>query len=250
MTDKYITFNVSLPTDNDYLGRECNNVDCKRYFKVHSSSLKEKMFCPYCSKEFSNKELMTSDQTKYINKVAKSKAEEIGHKMLDKMMMDFANRNRGNKYFKVSYKPSTYRAKPVFPNYTEQKVDSELTCPNCDFRFQVYGIFGYCPGCRNENLLVYDANLEILKREIQNANDINRALRHSYSDLVSTFEIFCKKKAKDITPEATRFQSLFDTRKFYYDILGVNIFKDLDEKELLAHLLNLISELLFLHQAE
>src|SRR4051794_18074419 len=57
-------------------------------------------------------------------------------------------------------------------------VDSELKCPSCATRFQVDGIFGYCPGCKSENLLIYDANLAIIKRELATTGGETRKLRH------------------------------------------------------------------------
>ena len=36
--------------------------------------------------------------------------------------------------------------KTIKQNYTEHSVDTELSCPECNVSFQVYGIFGFCPG--------------------------------------------------------------------------------------------------------
>jgi hypothetical protein len=150
------------------------------------------------------------------------------------MFSDFARKNAGNRFFKDTHHPSHYRAKPITPNYEEHQVDSELICPSCNFRFQIYGIFGYCPGCRNENLLIYDANLEIIKQEVSVGQDPQRALRHAYADLVSTFEAFCKKKAQLIATETAHFQTLFEARRFFKDHLGTDILDGLNTDDLLA----------------
>jgi DNA-directed RNA polymerase subunit RPC12/RpoP len=229
-----IRFNISLPTHDGFIGRECNNPDCKRYFQVHGESIKPEMFCPYCGIKFSNNELLTEDQSKYANAVAKEKAKEYMFGEIDKMFGEFARKTSGNKYVKFTHKPNNYKAKQIHPSYTEHQVDSELTCPECNFRFQVYGIFGYCPGCRNENLLIYDANLEIIKQEIASSQDSQRALRHAYADLVSTFEAFSKKKAKLFTNENIHFQVLFEVRKLFQDHLGADLFNGLRNDDLLA----------------
>jgi DNA-directed RNA polymerase subunit RPC12/RpoP len=229
-----IQFSISLPTHDGFIGRECNNPDCKRYFQVYVDSIKSEMFCPYCGIKFSNDELLTEDQSKYARAVAEEKAKEYMFGEIDKMFGQFARQTSGNKYIKFTHKPTNYRAKQIHPSYSEHQVDTELACPECKFRFQVYGIFGYCPGCRNENLIIYDANLEIIKQEVASNIDSQRALRHAYADLVSTFESFSKKKAKLFTDETARFQMLFEVRKLFKEHLGVDIFSDLSNDDLLA----------------
>jgi hypothetical protein len=76
-------------------------------------------------------------------------------------------------------------------------VDTPLTCPECQFAFKVYGIFGYCPKCRCENVRIYDENLAIIKAEIAAATNPQRALRTAYSELVSTMEEFFKRKTDE-----------------------------------------------------
>jgi Zn finger protein HypA/HybF involved in hydrogenase expression len=229
-----INFEISVPTDQGFIGRECNNTECKRYFKVHSDSMISKMFCPYCGIQFSNNQLWTTDQNKYIDEVVKEKASEYAHNAIAQMLKDLSHNTSNNKYVKITTKVNPYRQKNISPNYKEKQVDSELVCPSCNFRFQVFGIFGYCPGCRSENLLIYDANLDIIKKDILADNNSQRSLRHAYSDLVSTFESFCNRKAALITKDTTRFQMLFETRKFFKDKLGEDILEELDNDKLLS----------------
>lgn len=234
MSKDVIRFTVNLPTDKGFLGRECNNPACKRYFKVHSDFLKDEMYCPYCAEKFSRNELLTKDQKAHLRNVAVEKGRELVHNEIANMFKDLARKNSGNKYVKFTYKSAPYSARTVTPHYREQKVDSELVCPECNTHFQVFGIFGYCPGCRTENLRIYDANLEIIKREVSSSTDPQRALRHAYADLVSMFELFCKNKAKLITTETTRFQMLFETRKFFKKFLNVDILDGLSTPDLLS----------------
>lgn len=69
-----LTFKISIPTDEGFVGRACNNSECGQYFKIYAESIKDVMFCPYCGYEFPSSELMTSDQLKYGTKVAKEEA--------------------------------------------------------------------------------------------------------------------------------------------------------------------------------
>lgn len=234
MSQDIVSFEVSLPIDEGFVGRSCNNPDCQRYFKVDVGALKDRMFCPYCGTRFSNDELWTTDQLEYLEKAALENAREIVFAEVDKMSGRLARQTSRNKYVKITHKPIRYRAKPVSPRYSEQQVDSELRCPECGFVFQVFGIFGYCPGCRSENLLIYDANLAIIQQEVSTSSDPDRALRHAYSDLVSTFEFYCSTRAASVTTETARFQRLFDSRKFFKRVLGVDIFDGLSDSDLLV----------------
>lgn len=152
---------------------------------------------------------------------------------VDKNFLNLTKKIKGNKNVKIDFKPFKYVVrKPSMQ--LEKKVDSELICPVCKCRFQVYGIFGFCPGCRTENILIYDANLEIIKQEINASNDPIRALRHAYSDIVSSFESFCKKKAPLLTENNARFQELFESRKFFKKYLKIDIFDKLNNDDLLV----------------
>lgn len=232
MVDKIISFYVTVPTDNGFIGRSCGNPGCGKYFKIKVDAIRERMFCPYCGLQFSKDELMTSDQEAHFLAAAAEHAKEIVLGEIDKMFGDLARKNRGNKFLRIEHQPQHYRAKEIAPYYQERPVDSELVCSHCHFSFQVFGIFGYCPGCRSENLRIYDANFEIIKREIESSDNQQRALRHAYGDLVSTFELVASGRAKAITQEQTNFQDLYGTRKFFKEQTGKDIFSAIEEKRI------------------
>jgi hypothetical protein len=218
-----IHFTVRVPTDQGFLGRECNSPACKKYFRVHADCVKPTMHCPYCGKANSNTELHTPDQLKFLMESAKEQAIAHAHDLAQKAFGDLSKKLAGNKFVKVTVSRSSYRPKTVRARYTERKVDSELTCPECGVLFQVLGVFGYCPGCKAENMLIYDANIAVIRSEIAKASDPNRALRHAYGDLVSTFEHFCGKKSASIHAEKPSFQDLFASRKFFKEHKGIDI---------------------------
>lgn len=226
MSNKKLTFSFEIPTDEGFLGRECNDSDCGKYFKVHEDSLKEEMYCPYCAKSFHKEDLLTKDQTEYAEEVAKEKAEQWAYEEFSKML----KKTFKNSSF-INYKSGKRRKKNIKPKYKEKKTDSEFTCPYCDCNFQVYGIFGYCPGCKKENILIYDANVNLILKEIENSSNKERALRHAYADIVSTFEIFCKQKAQKITTRTTKFQDLYEARRFFKKNLDVDILEELSNEE-------------------
>jgi len=226
-----LTFQISIPTDEGFLGRECNNPDCKKYFRVFAESIEEELYCPYCGTKFSGNELWTSEQLQYIRQASEEEAKEYLYSEIDKAFGGLARRMRGNKYITFKHTPMNYRAKLVQPSYSEKTVDTELVCPECHYRFQIFGIFGFCPKCRTENLKIFDANLAIILKEIANSQDPNRALRHAYSDLVSTFEQFCRKKALSFTQETTHFQNITSARDFFKKHHNTNIFDGISEDD-------------------
>jgi len=191
------------------------------------------MYCPYCATKFSNDELHTTDQIIYLKKAAEEQAKEYIYGQIDEMFGKLAKNSTGNRSVKITHTPIRYKAMHIQPHYKEHKVDSELICPDCGFRFQVYGLFGFCPGCGTENMMIYDANLMIIRKEINESQSPERSLRHAYSDLVSTFQIFCEKKVPAGSTDVPSFQELFLTRKFFKDACGVDIFKNLSDDDLL-----------------
>lgn len=234
MSRKILHFQVTVPSDNGFIGRLCKASDCGRYFKVSVDSIRDEMFCPYCGTRFSRDELLTRDQRDYFTAAATEEAKKYVYDEIDKIFGKVARKHKSSKYLHFDHKPIHYRKRLVQPKYKELQVDSELKCFECGFPFQVFGIFGYCPGCRSENLWIYDANFIIIKREISSSPDPQRALRHAYSDLVSTFEFFCQSKALMITSETERFQILSNTRKFFKKHLGSDIFEGLSDDDSLT----------------
>jgi hypothetical protein len=232
-----LTFKISIPTQNSFFGRECNNPNCKRYFKIHQDSLRDEMYCPYCGLLFNKNELWTQDQLKYAQENAKEEAMAHVSNEFSKMLSKTFGKQSGsskNSFLNISfsYKPgSSYRKKYISPP-SEKQVDSEIECSDCKAKFQVYGIFGYCPLCKCDNIMIYDTNISIILTEIENASDKNRALRYAYNDLVSTFEDFCKKRNK--TQKKYNFQNLDSAEKFFNDAYKINLFNGLKKDEVLT----------------
>jgi uncharacterized Zn-finger protein len=225
-----LSFRVSMPTDEGFIGRECGNSGCGRYFRVHMDSLSEEMNCPYCGQRFDKSDLLTADQLDYVRQAAAEKALEHISAELGRM---FEKSTRGNRY--LTFNPGTpYRAKPVEPTYEERKVDSEIVCPVCSARFQVDGIFAHCVGCGNQNIAIYDANLELIRAEVTAAQNPQRVLRHAYNDLVSTFESICAKRAALLTTERGSFQDPYEARRFFKKHAGVDLLAELDDAQRLA----------------
>lgn len=225
-------FEISVPTDAGFIGRSCTS--CRRYFKVHVDCLDRALSCAYCGASSSKEDLLTADQRRYVKQVGLEKAKEIAYGEIDRMMAGLGRQLRGQKHITFTHRPVNYRAKPIAPTYRERTVDSEIACPQCATRFQVYGIFGHCPGCASEQTLVYDANIEIIRAEVSGSGEPMRALRHAYGDLVSTFEAICKRHAKRLGIAGGRFQDLFDARKTFKDAVAIDMLESIPVGEVLT----------------
>ena len=212
-------FTVAIPAEGGFLGRECNAPDCRRYFKVHQDSIKPTMNCPYCGQSFPNDQLWTQDQLEYIRATVDH---EVTPTVADEIRKMFRRAFSGPGWTFTPGPPTKRPPAPAPP--ADRRVDSELRCPDCGVRFQVDGIFGYCPGCRSENLRLYDADLGIIRMEVNASPSPERALRHAYADLVSAFEIFCRKEAARRSVAATNFQNLAAARQAFLATLEVDIF--------------------------
>jgi hypothetical protein len=228
---QYKTFRIAIPTDaSGFVGRACDAPGCKQYFKIYVSDHGEHLHCPYCGVRFSRNSLLTSPQLKYAKEAA---IEEVGNYAISEIQKIFKNAFRGSK--DVTYKPGRPSTKRIVrPNYVERNVDTEFECAECSIRFQVYGIFGYCPGCSCENMQIYDTNWANIKRKLATEPDKTRQLRYAYGDLVSTFEVFCNRKAARVSQEKGNFQVLFDARKYFKDHAGVDILASVTGDDLLA----------------
>jgi hypothetical protein len=211
-----LSFKISIPTENGFVGRECNNSDCKRYFKIHQESLKEDMYCPYCSKLFNKNELWTPEQLEFAKQNVIEEGTAYVVNELDKIFKDaFRSQNARKPGFSVTYKSNGPYRKKSISSSPERSTDSELVCSSCRARFQVIGLFGFCPCCKEDNIVVYDTNIKILIDEIEKSGNQERSLRHAYNDLVSTFEEYCKRK--NTTNRKLNFQNLDVVEMFFKD---------------------------------
>lgn len=228
---QYKTFSIAIPSDVDgFIGRACDAAGCKQYFKIFVPDHGDQLYCPYCGVQFPRNRMFTSPQLKFAKAAAIEEARVYAVNEFQKMLK---NAFRGSK--NITYKPGLPPVKrTISPQYTERQVDTEFQCADCSIRFQVYGIFGYCPGCSCENLQIYDANWANIKRKLETETDKDRQLRHAYGDLVSTFEVFCSRKAKKLTQDVGNFQVLFDARKFFKDHSTVDILANVVGTDLLA----------------
>ena len=219
-----LNFKISFPTDGGFWGRQCKQ--CDKYFKIDADKIKPELYCPYCGELQPNDNLWTKQQTKHARDIAASVGKRYIEDELEKM---FKSTFGNSKFIKYTPGQKTIPRNSV-SRHVEKPVDTEIECPTCQLKFQIYGIFGYCPSCREESLLIYETNLQIIIQEINNSSDKTRALRHAYNDVVSTFEGYCKLVAKRKGLESTNFQNLKSTKELFKKY-QLDIYSDISETE-------------------
>lgn len=220
---------VDLYAKDGFIGRKCPDAVCSLFFKVETSSLNQAVFCPYCGGQFTKEQLHTPDQSEQIQAVLKRDVTAAYRSELrEGVKKSFSG--TGWKFTQGDDPPPP--PMPVQP--PERDPDTVLSCPECACRFHVDGIFGYCPGCRAENLKLYDANWHLLKHELQRSGDPARGLRLAYSDAVSTFEVFCRKEAQARGSAARKFQSLRAVEREFADAFPSGILAGLTTDESLC----------------
>ena len=219
-----LNFKISFPTDSGFWGRQCKQ--CDKYFKIDADKIKPELYCPYCGELQPNDNLWTDQQNQQARDIAASVGKRYIEDELEKM---FKNAFGNSKFIKYAPGQKTIPRTSV-SRHVEKPVDTEIECPNCNLKFQIYGIFGFCPSCREESLLIYETNLQIIIQEINNASDKTRVLRHAYNDVVATFEGYCKLVAKQNGLESSNFQNLKSTKELFKKY-QLDIYKDISESE-------------------
>jgi hypothetical protein len=125
-----------------------------------------------------------------------------------------------------------YREKSIPRPPMVELLDTQIVCPECQFGFKVYGIFGYCPKCRAENARIYDENLRVVRAEVANSGNPRRALRRAYTDLISAMEGFFKSKDTATGRRPNWFQSLANIDEFSRAKIGKGLADILAPEEL------------------
>jgi hypothetical protein len=181
--------------------------------------------------QFSKDQLWTPEQLDFAEQNLVEEGMAYVTNEFDKMLKGvFKSSGSSKSGFSMSYKSNgPYRKKIIAPP-SERVTDTELECSSCGSRFQIIGIFGFCPCCHEDNIVIYDTNIKILLDEIKSSKSPDRSLRHAYNDLVSTFEDYCKRRNK--TGKKFNFQNLDTTEKFFRDQFHKELFLNVTSSEI------------------
>ena len=166
-----IIISVNIPLDEEgMIGREC--LECKRYFKLKPGTGLPTNYChcPYCEYEGKSDTFWTPAQVEYATSVGLNQAfNQLIKPSLDKLTQSFKNLERSTKNSFLQIKVKTTGQNFSFPvkYYSEEEVETHITCDSCELVFSIYGVFARCPDCNELNaFLIYEKSLEVTQKQL------------------------------------------------------------------------------------
>lgn len=202
-----MSVSVTISPDHDgYTGRECPN--CERYFKVMlGTGLSDTtvMHCPYCQTSADSDQFFTKEQVAYAQSVALGAFQA---EILDKLH-DSAKRmtfeTGGLLNIKVSAEVTGEEI--IIEHYTDQALETEVTCETCGLSYKIYGVFATCPDCATHNSKqILTTNLEVLRKQLDAADD--ETVARLLKDAVSIFDAYGRTTTEHHKGSRISFQNL------------------------------------------
>src|SRR3990172_4429523 len=230
--------NVSLPTDeNGYLGRECPNEDCEGYFKIVPGTGLSNVticHCPYCGHTANQSMFHTPDQIKYAKSLVTRQV--IDAFVKDLKTMEFDIKPKGSFGIGLTVKVKPGRSRPIHL-YKEEALETHIECPSCTLKYAVYGVFAFCPDCRQHNSLqILDKNLELLTKMLDMAETSERELadrliENALEDCISAFDgfgrelcrIYAMKSSDTAKAEKVSFQNLEGVKQNLRELFNIDL---------------------------
>ena len=224
MGDLKISITILLD-DYGMIGREC--LECERYFKLKPGTGLDtaQCHCPYCDYAGKSDTFWTQAQLKYVESIAMKEAfQKVIEPSLKKLQRSFEQIERSSRNSLIKIKVKSTGTKLTFPikYYTEEELETKLTCDNCGLEFAIYGVFSKCPDCNELNaFLVYEKSIEVTRKKLdifskpEIPNDIKEITLNSIiSSSISSFDGLGKelrKRKPEKYPDKPKnlFQNLF-----------------------------------------
>jgi hypothetical protein len=166
-----------------------------------------------------------------------------GALLKDLKSLEFNHRPRGAFGIGISMKV-TGQPTPI-RYYHEQQLETEVVCEQCALRYMIYGVFSYCPDCREYNSLqIFDKNLELVLKMLDMASSaegelLKRVIENALEDCVSAFDGFgreiCRVHAKT-SSEPTKagkvsFQNLDGAKHNFNGLFNFNLSSGVTDEE-------------------
>lgn len=147
------------------IGQECPS--CNRYFKVKPGTgpNTDECVCPYCEHTGATEEFWTGDQVKYAHSFALKEFDQRYMKPMIQKLDRSLRRSSRNSLIELSlrYTPSHT---PIH-RYSEQDLETDVTCANCGLEYAVFTVFATCPDCADPNMLdVFHTSIAIATKRL------------------------------------------------------------------------------------
>jgi len=205
-----------------YFGAQCPS--CTEYFRVNG--MPENMCCPYCGKQADNLKFLTDNQRKYILAYV-DKFDEMLSENKD-ITIDF---DQIIKTLPSNQSPFSYQ---------EQRQQTHTICDKCKYKFDIFGMYGFCHNCgRRNSLQILLKKLDEFKQCVEHPkydNSEKSKLETEWENIVkncvSEFESF----GRDIQGQLVSFPATPKRRK---QIREISFQRPLDAGEKLSKLFDI-----------
>jgi hypothetical protein len=191
---------VSFSPDEDgFVGRECPAPECLGYFKIQvGTGLKGENLpcnCPYCGFSAEQSQFFTQEQIEYAKSV-------VFRKISEAVMNDSKDTFRSveiksSGIFGIGLKFTVEGKLHPIKYYREKQLETEVICEHCTLRYTIYGVFAFCPDCREHNSLqILEKNLDLCLKQVELAQQSNdpalaaQLVPNALEDAVSAFDGF------------------------------------------------------------
>ncbi|MBW8331831.1 MAG: hypothetical protein K0M40_07415 [Prolixibacteraceae bacterium] len=222
-----IKISIDIPLDeNGMIGREC--LECEKYFKLKPGTglPTSHCHCPYCEYEGEADTFWTPAQLEYAKSIALNEAfNQIIKPSFDKLNRSFKElerRTRNNSFFKITVKTSGQSFSIPIKYYSEEELETSLTCDNCGLEFSIFGVFAQCPDCNELNaFLIFEKSIDATNKQLDilTKPDMPKEIKENslmfiLSSCVSAFDGLGKelrKRKPDLYPDKPNnlFQNLY-----------------------------------------
>jgi hypothetical protein len=251
---------VPIHADEDgYVGRECPNAECQRYFKVTLGTGVQgpaPCHCPYCGHTGASETFWTREQIEYARSVVEQKVVAAVRK--DLKSLEFEHKQRGPFGIGLSMKLKPGAPVPIHW-YKEKHLETEILCDQCRLRYAIYGVFGWCPDCGVHNSLqILGTNLDLAKKKLALADSVGTELvetvvADALAGVVSSFDGFGRELCSDGGNKVS-FQNLEGGRKRVLQRYGFDVadaatdedwrsaIRSFQKRHLLAHRMGVIDD--------
>jgi len=253
---------ISVPLEPDpdgFVGRECPNEACLKYFKVTPNTGvvdPPSSHCPYCGHTGDSDTFFTQEQVEFAKSVAFSRFTEAFQK--DLKSLEFDHKATGPFGIGISMKVTSSGSEPI-KYYQERQLETHVVCDQCTLRYAIYGVFGWCPDCAAHNSFqILSKNLELARKQLALANTVDKDLAdHLEADAlenaVSAFDGFARQVCTE-SGEDIHFQNLSSARRRVSEKLALDfadtlaadewalICRVFQKRHLIAHKMGVIDE--------
>jgi hypothetical protein len=147
------------PDAKGFIGRQCPNPSCNRYFKVKFGTglPTRKMHCPYCGHLSESDDFYTEDQLRHVTSQVLRYAQNKILRELQGLVKPASKRAPSGFSAAIEIRPG--HPAPIF-KYDEKALETDIVCQTCSLGYSIYGRYACCPDCGSSNSLqIFESNL-------------------------------------------------------------------------------------------